>query len=363
MQIDVIRQTDQLQSLAPEWNALAERYRSPLVTSEWFEACARATASSAGMVIVVVRTNDRICAIAPLISSNQDGMTALALLGGPHCNLSEPGDFLYEDEASLRSLLKAVMSLGQPINLERIPANSKTASVLAERPKGMMVLPLRTTSRSLFVPVEGDWASFEAGMSKSRRTNLKRKTKAANKAGTVTFEAVKPTPSTYLDYLDQLNALEASGWKGRNGTSIYQNQCQRAFWNDYLKVSASRNQFVAFTLKIDDQPIAMRLAVEHANRLWELKIAYDEAFKSCSPGVLLTHETIRYAFEQGLEAHEFLGYEEDWERIWTDEAHDYRSFRIYPVSAAGMLGISSFVARYAGARASNLLSSMTSRHP
>ena len=58
---------------------------------------------------------------------------------------------------------------------------------------------------------------------------------------------------------------------------------------------------------VDDTLAAVRMAVEVENTLWELKIGYDEQFAKWSPGVVLTHETIRHAFEHGLSGLEFLG--------------------------------------------------------
>ncbi len=62
-----------------------------------------------------------------------------------------------------------------------------------------------------------------------------------------------------------------------------------------------------FFLRIGDATVVARLAVEYSGRLWELKIAYDERFAKCSPGILLTHKTLRYACERGLTGHKFLG--------------------------------------------------------
>jgi CelD/BcsL family acetyltransferase involved in cellulose biosynthesis len=94
-----------------------------------------------------------------------------------------------------------------------------------------------------------------------------------------------------------------------------------------------------FFLKIDGKRIAARMAVVNGGRLWELKIGYDEAWSNCMPGILLTHETLRWAVESGLEAHEFLGQAEQWERHWPTEEDEYVSMRIYPLAPAGQLSL------------------------
>lgn len=349
--IEFIDHPDKVKSLAREWNVLAGASRTPLLTYEWFSACARVTAPVAQIVIAVVRKRNIVCAIAPLVLIKKFGISTLELLGDHYCKLYEPQDFLYADTPSLRTLLDVVMSLRRPIFLHRIPAESATASLLKESRRGCIAIIMPKTSRSLFVPRTGTWPIFEAQMSKSRRYNLKRKTDAAMKIGETTFETVRPTRETYLAYLEAFVAIEASGWKRRDGGAILQNSHQREFWTLYLKDLSVQGQFVVFTMKIDGKPIAMRLAAMHACRLWELKIGYDESYQRCSPGILLTHQTVRYVFEHGLEAHEFLGREEKWERTWTDQFHEYVSIQIVPLSAIGLLAIGPVAGRYALERA------------
>jgi CelD/BcsL family acetyltransferase involved in cellulose biosynthesis len=351
MNIEFIEHPDEMQSLAHEWNALAGASRTPLLTYEWFSACARAASPSAQIAVAVSRSGNKITAIAPLVSIRKYGIPTLVMLGDPYCKLYETKDFLFKDTSSLRSLIDALFSLRRPILLGRIPAESQTVSLLKEGRRGFVTMSMPNTDRSLFVPRTGSWTTFESRMSKSRRDNLKRKTKAAMKIGETTFETVRPTPETYLAYLDEFVAMEAAGWKGQDGGAVLQNAHQRRFWALYLESLASRNQFVVFIMRIAGKAVAIRLAAEYAGRLWELKITYDEEYRRCSPGVLLTHETIRYVFEQGLEAHEFLGHEEEWERTWTDEFHEYLTFQTVPLSVTGMLALGPFVARYAAARA------------
>jgi hypothetical protein len=57
-----------------------------------------------------------------------------------------------------------------------------------------------------------------------------------------------------------------------------------------------------------------------------------------SPGIHLTHETLRWASEHGLEGCEFLGSEEDWQHTWPVEVHPYCSIVLYPWTLHGVLG-------------------------
>jgi CelD/BcsL family acetyltransferase involved in cellulose biosynthesis len=79
--------------------------------------------------------------------------------------------------------------------------------------------------------------------------------------------------------------------------------------------------------------------VECADRLWTLKIGYDESFGRCSPGALLTRYTIAWAAERGLRSYEFLGTAAAWTRDWTQDERRCVSLRIYPLGPKGLAAL------------------------
>jgi CelD/BcsL family acetyltransferase involved in cellulose biosynthesis len=157
--------------------------------------------------------------------------------------------------------------------------------------------------------------------------------------GKVEFEVLHPDVGTFTPYLEEFFRIEASGWKGRAGTAALCNPHAHQCYCDYARSATQLGTLRLFFLKIDGKAIAGRIAVEHGKRLWELKIAYDEAYSKCMPGIILTHETLRYAVERGLEAYEFLGQAEAWERHWPCEEDEYVSMRVYPFTLIGQLSL------------------------
>lgn len=350
MTFEIIAHADELAPLANDWNALSEPLRSPMVSYEWFQACADATTPPGRLFVAVLRNDGRVRAIAPLVLGDCGHVPTLEFLGHAYIRYAEPTNLLYADEHSLRDLLSEVLDLGFPLRLDRIPAESLAAKVLSEPGNGMFSVAPRE-SCSLFVPISGTWSEFEKSIPKKRRGNLRNAMKIAKGFGDVTFENHRPAVDTYRDLMRDLFTIEMSGWKGRAGTSIASSPYGRRFLLLYGEAMARLGMLRIFAMSIDGRPVAMRFAVEHARRTWEIKIGYDEAFRACSPGILLTHETIRDAFENGLEAHEFLGFEERWEHLWTKTTNRYLSFRIYPRSWNSALRISSDFAGFAHRKA------------
>lgn len=88
-------------------------------------------------------------------------------------------------------------------------------------------------------------------------------------------------PAAFADFL----ALEAAGWKGRNGTALHQQPAARAFMEAAVAALAARNALTIDRLRLDGRPIALLLRVRDGAAAWPWKIAYDEAYAAQSPGV------------------------------------------------------------------------------
>jgi CelD/BcsL family acetyltransferase involved in cellulose biosynthesis len=185
----------------------------------------------------------------------------------------------------------------------------------------------------------GDWRTLEAGMSASNRKSVQRKRKIAQRDGVVRFEIVSPDETNVATYLNEVFRIEAACWKGRAGTAVLMDRRQHRFYQEFGYRAAALGILRLFFLNIGDSRAAARVAIEYADRLWELKIGYDERFAKCSPGILLTHDTLRYACEKRLVGHEFLGRADKWQQHWPLEFKYNTTARFYPKSIGGAFAL------------------------
>lgn len=355
MAVEIIERLEDLCAISRDWRRLAQPFATPLMQFEWFHACAAALADPTALKVVVVRAGGEIAAIAPLILTVRNAVPTLSCLGD---RLGEPCGFLYRNPDALKQLTSAVASLAVPVRLNRIPADVLfEESLQSNRPA---IFPLvRRHSHSLFVPACGSWRDFEAGLAKSRRKAFRQNRKKLEAHGALAIDAVSPTAEAGADALEEAFAVESSGWKSRNGTAVLGNEQNFAFFSRYCRSAAESGSLRLFFLRLDGKAIAVRIAVERRGRLWGLKIGYDENYRQCAPGLLLSHETIRYVFERGLDAYEFLGLEEDWQHIWPVERHTYLSYRLYPLSKNGARALCTDALHSCGRAASGRIKRMT----
>ena len=212
--------------------------------------------------------------------------------------------------------------------LDKVPRESLLATLLPElaRIDGRPSVIRAATRHPYFVLPD-----FEAHLKPKFRTNLQR---CARKAGGVVLERIAvPT----LQDLDEANAIEAMAWKAAAGTSI-QNDARAVHMYQVLsRLLGRRGSSSLIFLRVKGKRIATLFALEDGHTLFALKLGYDPAYASISPGHLLIWKVAADAEQRGLRELDFVGHEDEWKRKWTGEAHDQVNVTIYQRSARGLV--------------------------
>ncbi len=330
----VVRSRAGLEALESDWAILAKSTGLPMLSHAWVLACASTLYREDQLHIISVRIRGVLAGIAPLVSVDRAGITRLELIGG--AQIGEPSGLLYDSAEALELLLHAIVDARQPVLLARIPANVPVAARLRSVARGRGLLAALRVIGTVGVPIASDWEEYVARLSSRRRYDLRRARRRAEEVGRVTVRILDPEPDEAAGMLAELVRLEATGWKYRNGSSLQQRDGLRQFYQRYAALGAV-SRIIRFSfLDVDDKAVAAQLSVEYADRLWVLKIGYDERWSRCSPGWQLLAETMRHAFGRGLRSYEFLGSDETWLSGWNAEARALSTVAYYPATLPGM---------------------------
>jgi CelD/BcsL family acetyltransferase involved in cellulose biosynthesis len=331
---DVLTRVEDIRAAASGWDVLAARAGKPLLGSDWFLACAETLYSESDLRIVVVRSDSVLCAVAPLVMVKRDGLEWLELLGASV--LYEPTGFLYDSIQSLHCLVSRVISLRVPLVLARIPIESPIKSAFKKLARYNGIVLGRKTVSAAYVLSNGRWEEYFRSISGQRRYDYQRKRKRLEQEGRVAVRIERPDSRAVLPHmLQEIFRIEGAGWKGRSGSALLFNERVRKFITRYSDLACDRGVLRVCFLEVKGVPIATILGVEQEQRFWVLKIGYDEQWARCSPGIQITMETIRYAFDNGLESYEFLGSEEPWQAMWPRFRHNLATLVLYPISLSG----------------------------
>ncbi len=126
---------------------------------------------------------------------------------------------------------------------------------------------------------------LEETLKPSRRKELRRlQRRLEDELGEpATLEDRAGDPSACEEFM----RLEASGWKGREGTALLADDAHAAFFRDVCAAYAAQGRLQLLRLGTPDHAVAMQCNLVAGDTLFCLKVAYDEGFARWSPGVQL----------------------------------------------------------------------------
>ena len=330
LQATVVRSFAELEGLERDWNALAASTAMPLLDHDWFACAARAFHAEADLRVVAVHRQGMLTAVAPL--ALEPSHRHLVVLGS-HA-LFEPVGCLADSEDSLRALATAVVALGFPVIFDRMAAGA----ALAQFPRGQAVTIKRPAASSYAVLLNGTAPGGGESLSKKTRQRLEQyRARTEADFGTVVIEHCSPAPDRVDEYLALLTQVEASGWKGRDGSALALRPQLAKFFHLYAPRASARGRLRFTILRAGGDTAALEMSIDAYEKAWGLKLAYDERFAAYAPALQLVHRAIQRAAESGLAAYEFLGSAEEWQRRWKPVRRQYGLLALYPVNPRGMM--------------------------
>ena len=151
--------------------------------------------------------------------------------------------------------------------------------------------------RAVFRPAENTEAYLSRALSGKRRKDLRQQAKHLAGIGRIEYKEL--TEQDDVDqWMSDFLSLEASGWKGRNGSAIALMEKDREFFLEVAHEGFRRGRLQMFSLDLNGKPIAHKFDLTAGRADFALKIAYDESYSRFSPGVLLELERIRRLHEE-----------------------------------------------------------------
>jgi CelD/BcsL family acetyltransferase involved in cellulose biosynthesis len=323
-----------IRHLKDQWNELAAKQANPLMSYEWYSSAAEAFHSEDTLLVFCIFENNRLTAAAPLYrDSRKSENYRLQIIGSR--TLYEPGGFLYATPQYLNALLKAVTNSGYPVIFNRLLKDDLVHSSLYSNNALTTTI---TAASSQYLDINVDFDHYLSGLSSKRRSDLRRYRRRAESLGKIDFSISHMTANTIGNDLDIFYRIENACWKGEKASSILQNQNMQTFMNGFFHQVVEKKQAIIGQLLIDKRPIAGNLSIIAHNRLWTIKIGYDEQFSRISPGILLTHEMIRFSHDKQMTGFEFLGSSEEWINLWKPRNREYITYLYYPYTMRGLYG-------------------------
>lgn len=342
------RRFDAVDQVADRWDDLVDRLAAPpFLRPGWTRAWIAAFAPDARLSISTVWRGDELVALTPLIVDD----VAVWTPTNAHTPL---WGFLTADEAA-GDALAADIAADRPDRLvvELVdvddPATHAVEEGLTDRRHRALI---DDEVVSPYTDLVGPWEDFEQRLSTRRRSQLRRYARRLDDEGKVTI-GIHDGAEALDELLAEGFAVEASGWKGEQGTAMGSHPTTRRFYTDVARWAAARGDLRLDFLRLDDRPIAFQYRLVHGDTVWYLKAGYDEDHGRWSPSTRLLTETLRAAVEDPVTTRfEWLGGTERYKLEWSDGMHTRRTTTWYGPTVRGR---AAYAARLAKGRAKDAI--------
>jgi CelD/BcsL family acetyltransferase involved in cellulose biosynthesis len=185
--------------------------------------------------------------------------------------------------------------------------------------------------------VAGSLEAWRANLGANLRRNLRKAHNRTAESGAAyrILRGGDARPALVEDFL----ALEASGWKGREGTAILASATGTAFYRDLVARAATRGWLEWHVLSLGGQrPAAMHMAFRLGRTLLLHRIAYDETHARLVPGNLLFDRVVEDAFAGGRTDAVDCMTDMPWHDLWRLDRYPYLRLRLFPRRPLPLLG-------------------------
>ena len=132
-------------------------------------------------------------------------------------------------------------------------------------------------------------AYLEKALSSSTRKKLRQHRRRLSEKGAVT-SVVASEPEAVRRAFEEFLAIEAAGWKGREGTALLSDKADAAFMRGAVVALAEQGCASVHSLCLDGKPVSVQLVGRAGAAAFTWKTAYDEAYQDFSPGTLLLED-------------------------------------------------------------------------
>ncbi|MGN6593288.1 MAG: GNAT family N-acetyltransferase [Terriglobales bacterium] len=174
---------------------------------------------------------------------------------------------------------------------------------------------ITASGRQRYLPLHRPWPLVEQDWTAALRHRLPREERALLRRGAHLETVI--APAAVAAAFERCLAVEASGWKGRQGTAMLSRPAVADFYRQLVRQLAEQQCLRLFLLRCVDEVVAFDLTVVTPRGLAGLKIGMAESWKKWTPGMVLQLWVLRAAHAGGWGEYDFLGGDDPHKAEWT----------------------------------------------
>jgi CelD/BcsL family acetyltransferase involved in cellulose biosynthesis len=272
----------------PDWelavNASARGRTGASVLSAWRDAAPDGAARLIGLMPVIPMRRACRIPLPALVSAEPYGTLCTPLL-----------DRDMADDAAARLMLAARKAGAHALILHDVALDGPAIEAFSEalRQDGLRPRVLHSRLRACLDATRDAEELLREALGAKKLKELRRQRHRLAEHGAVRFDVAR-TREQVAASLEIFLRLEASGWKGKRGTALIQDDGDAGFIRRAAPALAETGQCEIVSLHAGDTAVAAAIVLRHQERAFYFKLGIDERFAKFSPGVQLTLDLTRH---------------------------------------------------------------------
>ncbi len=302
LRLDVACSLDELAAHKQAWIELTGSVgvKLPTMTYAWFKSRVETQLKrNESWFCLLCYNGERLIGVLPIIATARRplGSGMLALKTPPGATELLESDGLERQAAGMmleyiNNISPSVISL----KLNQLNESSPWLKILDSADNRFIVFK-EFYGRNSYLQLQGNFKTYRSNLSKNFKRNLKRRAKKLAQLDNIELD-FRNADQIGAEGIEAFSQIEASGWKGRRGTALAQQDDLYDFYRELTENGTETGTFQWHFLKNDGNVIAAQLAAEMAETLIIIKIAFNEDYADYSPGNLLFEQTIKWAYDR-----------------------------------------------------------------
>lgn len=288
-----------MRALAPAWDGLAAAALEP---NPFYESWLLLPALEAfglerSFRLVTIWDGERLDAVLPM--ERKRGfrglpLPALSSWRHRHCLLCTPLVRAEGATETLAAMIESFRADASVVGFKYIPADGPFHRALAAT--GIRCLALDGYARPILRRARDAEAYINEFISRKDRQELRRRERRLQEQGRLRFVALGQD-GDLGGWIDDFLRLEASGWKGQEGSAMTCDEANRRFLNETFRAAYERGRLEMVGIDLDGKPLGRCTGFIAGEGAYAFKPAYDEAFAKFSPGIIAEVARIRNLHE------------------------------------------------------------------
>ena len=271
------------------------------VLPPWLKIWRQAFASQAELYIPVIRQEDRIIGVAPLLIRDK----VASIIG--NADVCDYADFIVAPgkESDFYNALLDDLKQKELTRLDlwaiRPDSTAMTSLVETARQSGLKV-SCHQQDVSLEVDLPATWDEYLQMLNSKQRHEIRRKLRRLEEAGNINYRFIEESQAV-PDFMDVFLKMFV---ESREDKATFMTDEMDAFFKSMTAEMARAGLLRAGILELDDKPVAGIIAFEYNDTVYLYNSGYDPEYRSLSVGILSKALHIKDSIERGKKRFDFL---------------------------------------------------------